>query len=148
MVMTAITCIVLLAAALRPLRLGWYGIHLLLIVIASYLVEHYYSGPLRPFSLHALLYVGCLHLILINIVTFCMVGADKRAARLQQWRIPEKTLFAFTLIGGTIGAVLGSRVFRHKTAKTSFRSRFLLVVFMQLALIAAMVYWADRLLFL
>ena len=42
-------------------------------------------------------------------------GADKRRARKGKWRVPEKTLFLLPLLGGSIGALLGMRVFHHKT---------------------------------
>ena len=54
-------------------------------------------------------------LIAINLVTFAVYGADKRRARKGKWRVPEKTLFLLPLLGGSIGALLGMRVFHHKT---------------------------------
>ena len=54
-------------------------------------------------------------LIAINLVTFAVYGADKRRARRGAWRVPEKTLFLLPLLGGSRGALLGMRVFRHKT---------------------------------
>ena len=54
-------------------------------------------------------------LIAINLVTFAVYGADKRRARRGAWRVPEKTLFLLPLLGGSIGALLGMRVFHHKT---------------------------------
>ena len=54
-------------------------------------------------------------LIAINLVTFAVYGIDKRRARRGAWRVPEKTLVLLPLLGGSIGALLGMRVFRHKT---------------------------------
>ena len=54
-------------------------------------------------------------LAVINLLTFIVYGADKRRARKGKWRVPEKTLFLLPLLGGTIGALLGMRVFHHKT---------------------------------
>ena len=54
-------------------------------------------------------------LIAINLVTFAVYGIDKRRARRGAWRVPEKTLFLLPLLGGSVGALLGMRVFRHKT---------------------------------
>ena len=54
-------------------------------------------------------------LIAIKLVTFAVYGADKRRARRGAWRVPEKTLFLLPLLGGSVGALLGMRVFRHKT---------------------------------
>lgn len=54
-------------------------------------------------------------LTVINLLTFIVYGADKRRAKKGKWRVPEKTLFLLPLLGGSIGALLGMRVFHHKT---------------------------------
>ena len=54
-------------------------------------------------------------LAVINLLTFIVYGADKRRARKGKWRVPEKTLFLLPLLGGSVGALLGMRVFHHKT---------------------------------
>ena len=54
-------------------------------------------------------------LAVINLLTFIVYGVDKRRARKGKWRVPEKTLFLLPLLGGSIGALLGMRVFHHKT---------------------------------
>ena len=54
-------------------------------------------------------------LAVINLLTFIVYGADKRRARKGKWRVPEKTLFLLPLLGGSIGALLGMRVFHLKT---------------------------------
>ena len=54
-------------------------------------------------------------LAVINLLTFIVYGADKRRSRKGKWRVPEKTLFLLPLLGGSIGALLGMRVFHHKT---------------------------------
>ena len=51
----------------------------------------------------------------INLVTFAVYGIDKAKAKRGAWRVPEKTLFLLPLLGGSIGALLGMRVFHHKT---------------------------------
>lgn len=56
-----------------------------------------------------------IYLAVINLLTFIVYGADKRRARKGKWRVPEKTLFLLPLLGGSIGALLGMRVFHHKT---------------------------------
>jgi len=58
--------------------------------------------------------------VLINALAFALWGVDKRRARLGQWRVPEANLLAIAFLGGTIGAKLGQRVFRHKTRKQPF----------------------------
>ena len=56
-----------------------------------------------------------VYLAVINLATFIVYGADKRCARKGKWRVPEKTLFLLPLLGGSVGALLGMRVFHHKT---------------------------------
>jgi len=59
--------------------------------------------------------------LIINVVTFFVWGFDKFRARLQQWRVPEKTLYGLIILGGGVGALLGMTFFRHKTRKTKFK---------------------------
>ncbi|WP_072885566.1 DUF1294 domain-containing protein [Chryseobacterium takakiae] len=67
----------------------------------------------------------------ISIVTFIIFGIDKRKAVQHQRRIPESALLSLTFLGGTIGALLGMLLFRHKISKTSFLLKFGLIVLMQ-----------------
>ena len=73
-------------------------------------------------------------LIAINLVTFAVYGADKRRARRGAWRVPEKTLFLLPLLGGSVGALLGMRVFRHKTKHWYFVWGIPLILLAQIAL--------------
>lgn len=61
-----------------------------------------------------------IYLLLINAAAFLMMGIDKYKARKNRWRIPEKTLFLSAILGGSIGAILGMQIFRHKTKHASF----------------------------
>ena len=56
-----------------------------------------------------------IYLIFMNLLAFLLMGLDKSKARRNQWRIPEKTLFLSAILGGSIGAIVGMQVFRHKT---------------------------------
>ena len=65
-------------------------------------------------------------LVLINLVTFLVFGWDKFKAKYKEKhekarRVPEKTLFLLAILGGSIGALLGMKVWRHKTLHKSFR---------------------------
>ena len=64
--------------------------------------------------------VSVLYLIVVNILTFLVFGIDKRKARKGRWRIPEATLIGLSAAGGSIGALLGMHLFRHKTQKRKF----------------------------
>ena len=61
-----------------------------------------------------------LYLIVINVVAFLAFGLDKLKAKADAWRIPEKTLLGLAIIGGSVGAILGMRTFRHKTRHKQF----------------------------
>jgi uncharacterized membrane protein YsdA (DUF1294 family) len=61
-----------------------------------------------------------IYLIVINILTFLVFGIDKWKARRGKWRIPEGTLIWMSIIGGSIGALMGMYLFRHKTQKRKF----------------------------
>lgn len=56
----------------------------------------------------------------INLFGFFQMFEDKRRARKDKWRIPEKRLFLVAAIGGSVGSILGMQVFRHKTKHKSF----------------------------
>jgi len=61
-----------------------------------------------------------IYLILINMVSFGLMGIDKYKSRKNTWRIRERTFFLLSLFGGAIGNILGMVVFRHKTQHKSF----------------------------
>lgn len=60
-------------------------------------------------------------LAMINGVAFAMYGVDKYKSMHHKWRIPENTLLLLALAGGSIGAMLGMQVFRHKTKHLKFK---------------------------
>lgn len=61
-----------------------------------------------------------IYFIIINIIGFFVMWLDKRKAIKGAWRIPEKTLFIITGLGGGIGTIAGMYIFRHKTKKLGF----------------------------
>ena len=78
--------------------------------------------------------IAGLYLLLINGVGFLLMGIDKRRAKRGAWRISEKSLFLPPLLGGTVGAILGMRVFHHKTKHWYFRYGLPALLVLQLAL--------------
>ena len=76
---------------------------------------------------HFLLVTVCVA-ALTSVLSFILYGFDKRRARLDGQRVPEKRLHLLALLGGWPGAMFGQRVFRHKTVKTRFRIVFWLTV--------------------
>ncbi|MBQ0037894.1 MAG: DUF1294 domain-containing protein [Clostridiales bacterium] len=75
-----------------------------------------------------------VYLVAINLVTFLVYGADKRRAKRDRWRVPEKTLFLLAIVGGSIGALVGMYVFRHKTKHWYFRLGIPAILLAQIAL--------------
>ena len=60
------------------------------------------------------------YLIGINVLTFLLYGIDKWKAQRGKWRIPEETLIWLAVVGGSIGALIGMYLFRHKTKHRKF----------------------------
>ena len=81
-------------------------------------------------------------LAVMSVFLFAMMGIDKGKARRGTWRIPEKTLFVFALLGGALGGTAGMFLFRHKTKHRTFRLGFPLLAAAQLALVAWL--WIGR----
>ena len=80
---------------------------------------------------NALLY----YLIVINIVTFQVYGIDKWKAKQGSWRISEATLLILAVFGGSIGALLGMKVWQHKTMHKKFKYGLPLILIIQIILI-------------
>ena len=78
---------------------------------------------------------------IMNIAAFVLMGHDKRCARQGKWRVPEKTLFLVTACFGGLGGVLGMKVFHHKTKHWYFKVFFPALLVIQVALLAAGLYW-------
>lgn len=78
-----------------------------------------------------------IYLAAVNILAFFAYGDDKRRAKIQgARRTPEKTLIGLAVIGGSLGALLGMQVFRHKTRHWYFRYGIPAILLAQLALAA------------
>ena len=90
---------------------------------------------------NALLY----YLIVINVVTFLVYGIDKWKAKQgsschasdhrSSGRISEATLLILAVIGGSIGALLGMKIWHHKTMHKKFKYSLPLILLVQIALI-------------
>lgn len=60
------------------------------------------------------------YILVINAISFIMVGYDKRRAIKDKWRVPEKRFFIFAFLGGALGVYIGMKHFRHKTLHKHF----------------------------
>lgn len=75
----------------------------------------------------------------VNLAAFLVFGLDKWKAKRKEKkdsvrRVPEKTLFLLAVLGGSVGAILGMRVFHHKTLHKRFRYGLPAILVLQLAL--------------
>ena len=61
------------------------------------------------------------YLLMINIFTMYTFFLDKSKAKNKKWRIKESTLFLLSIFGGSFGAMLGMKLFKHKTKHWYFK---------------------------
>ena len=73
-----------------------------------------------------------IYLLIINAVSFIFMLVDKYKAKKNLWRIPERTLMAFAAIGGSIGALAGMYLVRHKTKHLKFTVGIPVILFAQI----------------
>ncbi len=86
-------------------------------------------------------FLVCLvYLIVINIIAFILYGVDKRKAKKGKWRISENTLLLIAILGGSIGAIFGMKIFHHKTKKSSFSVGLPIVLIIQILTITLFVF--------
>lgn len=74
-----------------------------------------------------------------SIVTFVVYGLDKASAKLDVWRVSERTLHLMSLLGGFGGAALGLVLWQHKFRKGVFIAVILLSAFLHFGLISGLV---------
>ena len=75
-----------------------------------------------------------IYLIIINVVTFFVYGIDKYKAKHDKWRIPEATLLLLAVVGGSVGAWCGMKVWRHKTMHKKFKYGVPVIFILQVVL--------------
>ena len=76
--------------------------------------------------------IAVIYLIVINILGFLIMGLDKHKAKMAERRIPENTLFMFTILGGGVGTIAGMYVFHHKTKKKKFKVGMPLILILEI----------------
>ena len=84
-----------------------------------------------------------IYLAVINIVTFILYGIDKRKAQRSKWRIEESTLLLWAAFGGSIGALLGMKVWHHKTLHKKFRYGVPAILIAQLTIVGVIIYYTT-----
>jgi uncharacterized membrane protein YsdA (DUF1294 family)/cold shock CspA family protein len=85
----------------------------------------------------------------MGLVTFLAYAFDKSAALNRRWRTSESTLLVLGLLGGWPGALLAQRMFRHKSAKSSFQAAFWITVVLNLTVLLLVAFpealeWISR----
>ena len=88
----------------------------------------------------SLLHIVLIYLVIINVVTFFMYGIDKWKAKKSKWRIRETALLGLAVLGGSIGAWLGMKVWHHKTLHKKFKYGVPAIIIIQLSLIGYLLY--------
>ncbi len=79
-----------------------------------------------------------LYVVIVNLVSFIMMGVDKRKAQKRAFRIPEATLFVLAIIGGSLGSIIGMHLFHHKTRHWYFLYGMPAILAVQIILILAL----------
>lgn len=130
MILTVLIIFLPLLFLFSGLRHPLYAVHVVILCAMSWWKFPSFSYPI--FHAYYPYYLGIVHVLSINAITFSAYGWDKKQAIRKGWRIPEKTLHALGLMGGTIGAYAGSKFFRHKTIKKQFRQMFWLITAVQI----------------
>lgn len=74
-----------------------------------------------------------IYIAAVNVIAFFLFGIDKWKARRAKWRISESTLLGMAVIGGSIGAWMGMKVWHHKTLHKKFRYGIPLILLAQTA---------------
>jgi len=91
--------------------------------------------------MHPIVSVVLVLLVITNLVSFCLMGYDKRCAKKNRWRVPEATLFIACACFGGLGGVLGMHFFRHKTKHWYFKLFFPLMLIVQIVLLILAANW-------
>ena len=71
-----------------------------------------------------------IYLAIINAISFLLMLVDKYKAKKNLWRIPERTLMGFVAIGGSLGALAGMYLVRHKTKHLKFTVGIPVILFL------------------
>ncbi len=75
-----------------------------------------------------------IYLAIINAISFILMLVDKYKAKKNLWRIPEATLMGFAAAGGSIGALAGMYLVRHKTKHLKFTVGVPILLFIHILL--------------
>ena len=91
--------------------------------------------------MHPILKVVLVLVAITNLISFLLMGYDKRCAQKNRWRVPEATLFIACAFFGGVGGVIGMNFFRHKTKHWYFKLFFPLMMIVQIVLLILLANW-------
>ena len=74
------------------------------------------------------------YLIVVNVVAFLAFGVDKWKSKRDKWRIPKAQLIGLAVIGGSIGAWAGMKIWHHKTMHKKFKYGLPAILIIQIIL--------------
>lgn len=80
------------------------------------------------------LLLAAIYLLVLNFIGFLFMYTDKMRAQKNRWRIRESTLFLIAAAGGSVGSILGMKLFRHKTKHLSFQIGMPVILILQIVL--------------
>lgn len=86
-----------------------------------------------------MIYIAIYYAV-INIYLLLLMGIDKRRAVLHKFRIKEATLFLCSALGGSLGGLLGMKIFRHKTNKLKFHIIYWFFLIIHIVLISFIIF--------
>ena len=75
-------------------------------------------NPLSNFNSNEIYFLS--YLVIINIFSLAIFGIDKKKAERKKWRISEAFLLGVSILGGSIGSLIGMVIFKHKLSKKKF----------------------------
>ncbi|MDO5125752.1 MAG: DUF1294 domain-containing protein [Ruminococcus sp.] len=84
-------------------------------------------------------YYIALYLLAINVIAFAVYGIDKLKAKHNRWRTPESTLILLAAFGGSVGAFVAMRLFRHKTKHPKFNICIPMFIIIHVAITAYLI---------
>ena len=74
-------------------------------------------------------------IVILNVITFFLYGIDKWKAKKNRWRIPESILLLLAVLGGSIGAWIGMKIWHHKTMHKKFKYGIPLIMILQIGML-------------
>ena len=85
-----------------------------------------------------------IYLALISLISIITTAWDKHCAKRDMWRVPEKTLIIMSILGGSVAMYVTMKTIRHKTKHPKFMVGIPVIIFLQVAAIAALIYFLYR----